>query len=101
MLSPAFVGEILWDEFLRDSRRLARHVQAGLVARTGARDLGTQRHPSKRLRVLSDTPVPAALIEVGHLTNGAEERRLRDGAYRQRIAEGIADGLDRFHRGEP
>lgn len=86
----------LSDEFVRDGIGLAGAVQAALIRSTGAEDLGIRRHPDKRLRVISETPVPSILVEVGHLSCPAEEARLADGAYRQRIAEGIADGIETF-----
>jgi len=43
--------------------------------------------------VLRNTLIPAVLVEVGYLTNAWEEEQLRDGSYRQRVAEGIADGI--------
>jgi N-acetylmuramoyl-L-alanine amidase len=37
--------------------------------------------------------MPAVLVEVGYLSNSAEERLLRSDDYRQAIAHGLADGL--------
>ncbi|MBI4231127.1 MAG: N-acetylmuramoyl-L-alanine amidase [Planctomycetes bacterium] len=86
----------LSDEFVRAGIGLAGAVQSAMIRATGAQDLGIRRHPDKRLRVISETPVPAILVEVGHLSCAGEEARLADGAHRQRIAEGIADGIEAF-----
>lgn len=44
-------------------------------------------------KVLRYSRVPATLVEIGYLTNRAEERALATRAYRQRVAEAIADGI--------
>jgi N-acetylmuramoyl-L-alanine amidase len=49
-------------------------------------------------RVLRLSPMPAVLVEVGFLTNRGEERLLRTGSYRQRIARSIADGIVLYQR---
>ncbi|MET0260619.1 MAG: N-acetylmuramoyl-L-alanine amidase, partial [Gaiellaceae bacterium] len=37
--------------------------------------------------------VPAVLVETGFLTNPTESRRLKTGAYQQRVALGITRGV--------
>ncbi|MDD2702529.1 MAG: N-acetylmuramoyl-L-alanine amidase [Candidatus Omnitrophica bacterium] len=48
---------------------------------------------SARYYVLKGARMPAVLIEVGYLSNMDEERCLKNGFYRQQIAEGIKAGL--------
>jgi N-acetylmuramoyl-L-alanine amidase len=38
--------------------------------------------------------MPAALVEVGFLTNYAEERQLRSYGYRRQLVRAIADGIE-------
>jgi N-acetylmuramoyl-L-alanine amidase len=60
-------------------------------------DLGVKKGPFYVL-FLSNTP--AALVEVGFLTNRAEARRLRDQAYLEAMAEQIAVGVERYRAGK-
>jgi N-acetylmuramoyl-L-alanine amidase len=46
--------------------------------------------------VLARNAVPSVLVEIGYLTNPSDVVRLRDDAYRDLIAEAIADGAARF-----
>jgi N-acetylmuramoyl-L-alanine amidase len=46
--------------------------------------------------VLARNAVPSVLIEVGYLTNLDDAARLRDGAYRDRIADAVVDAVDAF-----
>lgn len=45
-------------------------------------------------------PGPAVLVEVGFLTNAGDRQRLRDPAWRDRLAAALADALARFFAGE-
>jgi N-acetylmuramoyl-L-alanine amidase len=49
-----------------------------------------------RFAVLKDASVPAALVECGFLTNPAEAAKINTGAYREKIAQGIANGILRY-----
>jgi N-acetylmuramoyl-L-alanine amidase len=46
--------------------------------------------------VLRDSGVPSVLVESAFISNGDDEARLRDGAFRQRIAAAIHKGIMRF-----
>jgi len=69
---------------------LAAAIQKNLLAQTGARDRGLKR---ARYLVIKNAPCPAALVEVGFLTNEKEARNIIDPVYREKIASGIADGI--------
>lgn len=47
------------------------------------------------------TDCPAVIVEGAYLTNAEDARRLKRGRFRQHIAEGIADGLDRWFASYP
>jgi len=38
--------------------------------------------------------MPAILVEVGFISNPIEEKRLRDQQYLEKVAEGIAKGIE-------
>lgn len=46
--------------------------------------------------VLRSTRLPAALVECGFLSNAAEEKSLLNPAYHRRIAQAVADGLEKW-----
>ncbi len=68
---------------------LARAVLKELVAATGAPDRGVR---SQKL-YMRHTRLPAALAEVGYLSNPSERRLLLDPSYRERIAQGLLKGI--------
>ena len=51
--------------------------------------------------VLRSPDVPSMLVETGFITNPAEEKRLADAGYRQRLASAITDGVRRYFTDQP
>jgi N-acetylmuramoyl-L-alanine amidase len=70
--------------------RLAYAVQDNMVHYTGAEDRGVKR---ARFMVLKGAPVPAVLVEMGFMTNPAEQNSLISRIYRDQIATGVARGI--------
>jgi N-acetylmuramoyl-L-alanine amidase len=69
---------------------LAHFLHKGLLSQTRADDRGIRR---ARFYVIRNAGSPAALVECGFVSNSREAARIADGAYRDRIAEGIARGI--------
>lgn len=82
---------ILWDlaqnSFLAESSRLAEKVQTELNAATGVKDRGIRQAP---FRVLMGATMPAILVEAGFISNPEEEAKLKDDAYKDKVADAIA-----------
>jgi N-acetylmuramoyl-L-alanine amidase len=94
------VKQIALNSKLDESRDLARHVQTSMVRRLRAsnqqvKDLGVKQAP---FVVLVGASMPSVLVEVSFLTNKQEGRLMGTGAYRQRIAEALLDGVRRYLR---
>ena len=70
--------------------RLAQLIESGVMGATGRKNRGLVKN---RFYVLAHTEMPAVLIETAFLTNSTEGRLLADPEYRDRIARGIASGL--------
>jgi N-acetylmuramoyl-L-alanine amidase len=75
---------------------LAHCVQRALLRATGANDRGVRR---ARFQVLRDASCPAILVEAGFVSNRAEEARLLNVDYRDRLAKAIAQGILLYKRG--
>jgi len=78
-----------------DSQRFAEVMQEEVVRATGLPDGGAKHHPEP-IVVLYQTAVPAVLVEVGYLSNSADERKLADPDFREQAAEGIVNGIKRY-----
>jgi N-acetylmuramoyl-L-alanine amidase len=94
-----FVKAILWDlaqsEFQMESSRLAEIVQDSMTQALRIPNRGVKQ---AGFYVLGGAAMPAVLIEIGFVTNPREEKRLRDGKYRDEIARAILAGLGEYKR---
>ena len=69
---------------------LSDAISRGLQHETPRRNRGSK---PERFFVLRNTLVPAVLVEVGFVTNPKESSLLKDGAYRQRLADAITKSI--------
>ena len=79
------------DDIFARSLRAGRALQKAVVRSTGAADRGVVQRGD--LTGFNWANVPAVLVETGFLTNPTESRRLKTGAYQQRVALGITRGV--------
>ena len=81
------------NEFDNASLALATCVQHSILGHIPQEDRGVRR---ARFAVLRLTRAPAILVEGGFLTNDQDSRRINDPAWRERLAEAIAQGVKSF-----
>ncbi len=93
------VKAILWDlaqsAFQWESSRLAEVVQDSITRSLKLPNRGVKQ---AGFYVLGGAAMPAVLIEIGFVTNPAEERRLRENRYRDEIARAIFVGIAEYKR---
>jgi N-acetylmuramoyl-L-alanine amidase len=94
------VKAITLNNKLDESKELAALVQQAMARRLkpsnkSIRNLGVKQAP---FVVLIGAAMPSVLAEVSFVTNRREGQLLRTEAYRQRIAEALADGILRYRR---
>ncbi len=89
---------ILWDlaqsAFLKESSVLAEMIQEHLNDVLDIANRGIKQAP---FRVLMGATMPAVLIEVAFITSPEEEKRLKDAAFKDRLAGAIFDSVRKFH----
>ena len=77
---------------------LAKSVQRVLSSSLGTKDDGIVK---SHLYVTLHTFMPAVLVETAFLSNPDDFTRLTDDAWRQRVAQGIAEGIDGYTQSNP
>ena len=92
------VGDLGVKSRISESNILADTVQRILLEKVGGRfggykDRGVRRAP---FYVLVGAQMPAVLIEAGFITNPKDNKRLRDPKFRQQLADGIAEGIQKY-----
>jgi N-acetylmuramoyl-L-alanine amidase len=78
-----------------EGQQLAQCVQASLVQRTRTVD---RRAKFARYYVLRNSTLPAILVEGGFVTNESERNLMKSGGFREAIARGVAEGIQRYRR---
>ena len=78
-----------------NSKRLADHVQNSLIQRTKTVD---RKVKYARFYVIRNCKLPAILVEGGFVSNTAERSRMKSAWFRESIAQGITDGIQRYRR---
>jgi N-acetylmuramoyl-L-alanine amidase len=78
-----------------EGRRLAQCVQNSLIQRTRTVDRSAKY---ARFYVIRHSKLPAILVEGGFVSNAEERSRMKSGWFRDKIAQGIADGIQRYRR---
>ncbi|ACX51628.1 N-acetylmuramoyl-L-alanine amidase [Ammonifex degensii KC4] len=76
-----------------EDRRLAQCLQEALVKELGLADRGLF---TANFVVLRESSMPAALVEIGFISNSDEEALLRTPEFQARAAKALVDGLERY-----
>ena len=79
--------------YLKDSQRLAVAILGQLNRMGGIKQRGVKQAP---FAVLRGAAMPAALVESAFISNPKEEAKLKEPAFRRRIAEAITRGVQHF-----
>lgn len=88
-----FYSDAKKDARSRASKKLADSILKDVIGRTKARSRGVKRG---NFHVIRETKMPAVLLEGGFITNTEERKKLKNRAYLDKIARGIADGIDKY-----
>ena len=86
--------ETWYSSALQDSRRLAQLVNMGAVDKTGAKERGLVE--SEDLYVIREISMPSCLIETSFLSSEDERKAICDPLYQDKVAEGIAWGIQYY-----
>lgn len=87
--------EVLYgNDSLSSDRGLAQKIQKQLVSALGATDRGVASRP--RLVVVKETKMTSVLVELGFVTNPAEQEKLMSDAYLLKAAKAMANGVVEF-----
>lgn len=88
---------ILWDlaqqAYLDESSRFAQAIQEEMNAATGVANRGVKQAPFK---VLVGATMPAALVEVGFITNPEEEAKLKSAEFQTLLVDAITRAVQRY-----
>lgn len=91
----AILGDLIATEHLSESQEFARLAQGRLRALDPRAARGVKQAP---FVVLGGVRMPAALVEIGFITNAREERTMRSADGRGRVVTALAQAVAEFGR---
>ena len=95
---PDFVKTIALNNKLDESKDLATYIQRAMIealrpANKTVRDLGVKQAP---FVVLIGAAMPSVLTEISFVTNSQDAKLLKNGNYRQRIADALFKAVQKY-----
>lgn len=94
---PLELKAIIWDMIYTNSRaesiELSRSLCGSMRDNVGMNILGAK---SARFQVLKGITMPGVLVEAGFVSNLKEEKLLKTGSYREKLAAGILEGIREY-----
>ena len=95
------VKKIALKEKIEESREFAADVQRSLYVGLNSRNPGVRNRGVKKAPfvVLIGANMPSILAEISFLSNPGDERKLKTSEYRQRIAESLYKGINKYVSG--
>lgn len=77
------------------SYALSKAVVEGIAGQTGFKNKGVQETDS--MSGINWCKIPVTIVEMGFLSNPEEDQKMATEEYRDKIAKGIADGIDAYY----
>jgi N-acetylmuramoyl-L-alanine amidase len=88
---------ILWDmaqaRYIKESSALVQSIEASLRQRVPMSPRAIQQAP---FRVLVGANMPAVLVEMGFITNPAQEKQLQSDEFQNQIVQALVESITRF-----
>ena len=85
--------ETYYNRKKKEDRPLSNDIQKQVISQTGANNRGVK---NAEFTVLVKSKMISALVECGFITNELEVKKLSDSSYQDKLATGIANGIEEY-----
>lgn len=93
-IAPTNQNKYLSKKIKRESRKLSDKVLKAFCKATGARNRGILY--TDTMTGINWCTVPVTIVEMGFMSNRAEDRKMASASYQKKMVKGIADGLEAY-----
>ena len=94
-MAPSDSNPYLSSSLISSSQKLSDCIISSLCASTGAQNRGVMTTDS--MSGINWSTIPVSIVEMGFMTNRTEDLNMASVSYQQKIAQGIADGIDQYY----
>lgn len=77
-----------------ESTRLSQSILDAYCKSTGFQNLGVQYYDN--MSGINWSTIPVTILEMGFMTNENDDRQMNDPSFQEKMAEGIANGIDAY-----
>lgn len=95
-IAPQSSNKYMSKKNRKKSQSLSKKVLKAMCKATGAKNRGVMYTNS--MTGINWCKVPVTIVEMGFMSNPAEDRRMAKASYQKKIVKGIANGIDQFLR---
>lgn len=93
-MGPTNSNKYLSAKIRKESRKLSQKVIQKFCQATGAKNRGVMY--TDTMTGINWCTVPVTIIEMGFMSNPAEDRKMSTASYQKKMVKGIADGIDAY-----
>lgn len=93
-IAPTAKNRYLSSKIRKESQKLSGKVLDAFCKATGAKNRGVMY--TDTMTGINWCTVPVTIVEMGFMSNAAEDRKMASAAYQKKMVKGIADGLDAY-----
>ena len=94
-MAPSDSNSFLSSSLIASSQNLSQKIVDSLCASTGTRNRGVMT--TDTMSGINWSTIPVTIVEMGFMTNQTEDLNMASDSYQQKIAKGIADGIDQYY----
>ena len=93
-IAPTAKNKYMNGKIRKESQKLSKKVLQKFCSATGAKNRGVMY--TDTMTGINWCTVPVTIVEMGFMSNAAEDRRMSTASYQKKMVGGIADGLDAY-----
>ena len=93
-IAPTNQNKYLSKKIKKESRKLSDKVLKAFCKATGAKNRGILY--TDTMTGINWCTVPVTIVEMGFMSNRAEDRKMASASYQKKMVKGIADGLEAY-----
>ena len=94
-MAPSTSNPYLTKSVISASQTLSRKIVDSFCAATGAKNQGVMS--TDAMSGINWSTIPVSIVEMGYMTNRAEDLKMASASYQAKMVQGIANGIDAYY----